>query len=157
MSDQSKASSDDMPTMDVVSESQEMSKDERRIEEWTKAKETAPSEESIFKLKEKIERVEASLEKANREYREAVVRRALVFGWRVVADEEDLTTRRLHMWQKEYLPEEDDLSDVPTKVIPREKARVEALEAEVQKQKQRAEESERRTERFRTLLKDWNE
>lgn len=157
MSDQEKANAEGVAEFDVVSETETMSKDERRIAEWTKAKESVPTEESIFKMKEKIERAESALEKANREYQEAVVRRALVFGWRNVADEEDVTTRRLHMWQKEHLPNEDDLSDVPTKVIPREKARVEALEAEVQRQKQKAEESERRTERFRTLLKDWKE
>lgn len=155
MSDERKEGVAEEVTNSQVDDAGALSADQSRIEEWSKAIENMPSEGEMADLREKVSKAEDTLAKATRAHQLAAVRRALLLGWTEVADEEGVSSKQLHVWRQALAPDEEDMSDVPRKVIPREKRRIELAEQRIERRKQEEKTLEDRAERFRGLLKEW--
>lgn len=84
-----------------------------RINEWENARDAAPTNETMWHLKNAMDEKEAAYEIAMKEYRIAAVKKAVVYGWQVIADDLGVSAKMLHSWRKTYCPEIEDLSTVP--------------------------------------------
>lgn len=98
--------------------------EQARIEAWLEAKRRAPSAEIRNELRENVVRVKHALTGAQEDYAVACVESAVVYGYGAIADEQSVSPKQLHMWQRKYLPEIVDLSKVPDQEMKREERRV---------------------------------
>lgn len=135
-------------------ESSEQS-DQDRIALWGKAREVAPTEESVLNFRSKMEDAQKELEKATAAYEKAAAHRATVVGWKEVADEENVTAKMLHTWHRRHVPDLEDMTDVPRVIIPRQERRIKSAEEKIKKQEEERRKVQESAAKFRELTKGW--
>lgn len=103
-----------------------MTKDQERIAQWQAAAETVASQDDMRVMRDEVEQAREMLAAAEAKYAESAARRACVYGFARVADEEGVTAKMLHSWQREHASDSVNLSSVPVKEMVREQRRIEA-------------------------------
>lgn len=133
----------------------ELTQDQKRIQEWKQVRESVPNDDMVEELRTAVEDAERELKDATALYEESVARRALVIGWTEVAEQEGVSAKRVHSWHRQYIPGEEDMTDVPRVIIPREQKRIAAMEEQVRKQRETEKMVNEQAEKFRELMKGW--
>lgn len=112
----------------------ELTKDQERIAQWQAAASEAPSAEDMTRYRSDVREAEDMLRTAIARYESSAATRALVYGWAKVAEEEDITPKRLHNWHREHVGHLEDLSTVPEKEMQREQRRIEAAQKRLEEE-----------------------
>lgn len=119
------------------------------IARWEHAAHTAPTNEDLARLEQSIAAAQELVEEAERNYRIAVVQKACIWGWTVIADDLGVSAKLLHNWHARYCPEMEDLSSIPAKVEARNEAAAKRAEAKARRAAEAAAEMQRLAEELR--------
>lgn len=123
---------------DVAREAQAsaVERDKIAVEQWKALAAEAPSVGDTTALAKRAAELADELEAARLEHARACVRRAVVYGWVRVSQEQGVSAKQLHAWHKQLLPDVHDLSEIPNREMRREEKRIANLERRMENEKQ---------------------